>query len=285
MSTLPPPGRDPRSAHTHRLDRAAAERLLRRAVPVPDAGTERLVVVLAAASAPGRARELGGEGAALLAFRQVGPGAAATAAPPAGAGAARASRLVVKLVAVVAGIVVATGGIALAAGTGAIPLPLGDDPGGDTPVVSDSRGASEEATAQPPGVSPSPHASAVPTAELAGLCRAYQAAADNPGKAGDTPAFAKLVVAAGEEEVADFCQALLDELDRGSDGSDGVTVDTPVDAGVSTGVPGTAPRGPAPNGAPATPGPAAGRLTDHPTGTSRSWSTTAPGAPTLRSGP
>jgi hypothetical protein len=148
----------------------------------------------------------------------------------------------VKAAAVVLSVAVA--GVALAAGTGVLPNPLGpaDAPPGlnsatpatppgppwssnadrrsSTPPGSSSDSGTSAGTSAPPGASASPdHAS------LVGLCRAYQAHGDrDPGAALGSAAFAGLVAAAGGvDQVPALCAELLaaEEQSGNRDGSGG----------------------------------------------------------------
>ena len=115
---------------------------------------------------------------------------------------------VVKLLTVkavtVAALVVGTGGVALAASTGALPNPLNSHP---TPAAS----AGQSHTGDAPAASPHPGGSADPSPSLVGLCKAYTAgAATAQGKALDNPAFHALLAAAGgKDNVDSYCTNLL----------------------------------------------------------------------------
>lgn len=91
-----------------------------------------------------------------------------------------------------------SGGVALAATTGALPNPFGAAPG--KPAASQS--AKPQHSNAPKG-SPAPN--------LDGLCKAYAAKPDGErGKALESPAFQALIGAAGgQENVADFCATRL----------------------------------------------------------------------------
>ncbi len=111
-----------------------------------------------------------------------------------------------KLVTVKAATVLAVGaagGVAVAAGTGAIPNPLST-----TPAVapSDGHGDGSAGTPSHPG-----RPSAMPSSALVGLCRAYTAGAGSDhGAARKSPAFTALASAAGgADQVDGFCKALL----------------------------------------------------------------------------
>ena len=100
--------------------------------------------------------------------------------------------------------VTAGGGVAFAAATGTLPVPLTDRTAkpsahaSGTPSATDGKG---KGPADAKG-SPSPN--------LVGLCRAYRAGAgDNAGKALESAAFRALVTTAGDERLAAYCDTLL----------------------------------------------------------------------------
>jgi len=105
---------------------------------------------------------------------------------------ALAKTLTVKAAAIAA--VVVGGGVAVAAGTGALPNPLGK------PAASHSAKPDHANSAKG---SPSP--------SLEGLCKAYAAKPDGErGKALESSAFQALITAAGGlDKVADYCTTLL----------------------------------------------------------------------------
>jgi hypothetical protein len=182
----------------------------------------RLVALLAAASAPGTRRELAGEDAAVMAFRQARSAAAAAPttgpvrrpAPPR----AWTGRFGVRVALLTAAAVVS--GLGLATMAGVIPDVTGLVPTGNSSSTLDTSGAGQghptttgvttAGTELPPsasaGATGGPSAAALP-----GLCRAYRAhAANERGKQLDTPAFAALVTAAGgREAVPAYCDALI----------------------------------------------------------------------------
>lgn len=182
------------NANRPRIDRDAAEQLLRRGAPAADP----LAALLAAAASPARPDELAGEAAVLTAFR-----AAHLDPVPQPRRRSMIQTAIAKLLTLkVAGAAVAAtaaGGVALAAGTGNLPGVAGDRPAG------------VHATAKPSDNAENKHGNAAPSPSLVGLCRAFQAGAgDNPGKALENPAFGALIEAAGDEEsVADFCTDVL----------------------------------------------------------------------------
>ncbi|MGR6318348.1 hypothetical protein Q2K19_01065 [Micromonospora soli] len=246
--------------NAHRMDQETAERLL--GGPTVDAqdGPEVLVQLLAAVRAAPHPHELSGEGAALQAFRMARAGSVPAAARP-------ERRLLTSLLAaklaLAALLAAGTGGVALAAVTGALPGPFGTGGATTTPSGGDDRPSSTG----DPGGSPTP---AAPTARpgslaaLAELCTAYRAqpGEDRRGSL-ETPRFADLVAAAGgREKVPGYCNQLLDG--RGSPGgpNPGPTKrpqttrgpDRPPSAPAGTVAPTTRPAGPTVN-RPATVGP------------------------------
>ncbi|GAA2834510.1 hypothetical protein RMN57_18310 [Kitasatospora sp. CM 4170] len=165
---------------SRRIDRDTAEQLLGGAVGGPSAGqdaslagpdigagstglpeggpVDRVARVLAAASAPAVAEELSGEEAALAAFREarLAPVPAVTAVPApvrrrSMATAALARAFSTKAVAVVLG-ATALGGVAVAAGTGNLPSPLGggSEDRGRLPVAPAATGTSAPGTKSGP---------------------------------------------------------------------------------------------------------------------------------------
>jgi|GEM_PF-2672605 len=114
---------------------------------------------------------------------------------------ALAKLLTVKAAAVAAA---GAGGIALAAGTGVLPVELPDTANTPT-VVNEAPAAPSEA---PSAADKPDQAGGNPDPSMVGLCQAYSAAAsDNPGKALESPAFTALLAAAGSAEQVDgFCQ-------------------------------------------------------------------------------
>ena len=127
---------------------------------------------------------------------------------------------VVKLLTVkalaIAALAVGTGGVALAASTGALPNPLGNHP---TPAAS----AGQSDASHGPAASPHPRGSADPSPSLVGLCHAYTAGAGSAqGKALDNPAFHALLVAAGgKDNVNSYCTNLLATTSAHPSGSAG----------------------------------------------------------------
>ncbi|WP_439380998.1 hypothetical protein [Amycolatopsis lexingtonensis] len=109
-----------------RLDRHTAEQLLRGApADAPDA----LAGLLAAAAAPPRDGELGGEPAAMTAFLEAAQHVnAPQPRSPSMIKSISAKLLTAKVAAVVAALFAAAGGVAAAAVTGALPLPGSDAP-------------------------------------------------------------------------------------------------------------------------------------------------------------
>ncbi|MEV6919810.1 hypothetical protein AB0M83_32960 [Amycolatopsis sp. NPDC051106] len=194
-----------------RIDRHTAEQVLRGArVDAPDA----LTGLLAAAAAPPRDGELGGERAAVTAFREAARHAHARRPRSPSMIKSRWAKLLTAKVAAAVGAVFVLGGVATAAVTGALPLPAG----GSAPAPSTSRPApsaavppatpattwtrDESGPAHPPAPSPS----------LVGLCHAYRAGDKaEHGKALESPAFTALVTAAGDKSKVDgYCESLVE---------------------------------------------------------------------------
>jgi hypothetical protein len=181
-----------------RVDRRTAERLLDSAAAGRPVGPKPLVRLVRAATLPGRPGELAGEDRAVTAFR--GAQFAPVAARRRTLKATLAKLVTVKIAALVGAL--AIGGVALAAGTGALPnLPH---------VGPASHGPSVHPTGTPPGSDRS-HPRSSPSPALVGPCHAWLASvADNPGKAPDNPAFGALITAAGgRERVQQYCVELL----------------------------------------------------------------------------
>jgi hypothetical protein len=168
-----------------------------------DAEHQRLAQVLRAVAGPAQPGELAGRQDALAAF-----GRARLRPDPLQRRQSMIKTAVVKLLTVkavaVAALVVGTGGVALAASTGALPNPLGDHP---SPAASSGQSDSSHG----PAASAHPKGSADPSPSLVGLCTAYNAGAGSEqGKALDSPAFRALLVAAGgKDNVGSYCTSLL----------------------------------------------------------------------------
>jgi hypothetical protein len=111
-------------------------------------------------------------------------------------------KLLTVKAATIAAVVVGTGGVALAASTGALPNPLNNHP---APAASASKShpGAPDASARPGNADPSP--------SLVGLCHAYAAGAGSDhGKALESPAFQALLTAAGSKDNVDaFCTGVL----------------------------------------------------------------------------
>ncbi|MFI7550397.1 hypothetical protein ACIBQ2_11660 [Micromonospora sediminimaris] len=152
-----------------------------------------------------------------------------------------------KLLTVKAATVIAAtglGGVALAAGTGALPNPLVDP---TTRPTTQAPAAPTVTPSLPVGPADRAGASNGPSPSLTGLCQAYAAgAATNPGKASENPAFAELVEAAGGAgQVDEYCAAAASE-DRAH------PTGAPSGAGRPTTHPTPNPRGATPTGRPDT---------------------------------
>lgn len=113
-------------------------------------------------------------------------------------------KLLTVKAAAIAAVVVGTGGVALAASTGALPNPLhGHHPVPAASADPSHLGGRPTASGHPGNADPSP--------SLVGLCHAYTAGAGSDhGKALDSPAFKALLTAAGGKTNVDgFCTNLL----------------------------------------------------------------------------
>lgn len=197
-----------------KITRREAARLLDRSRPP---GHDPVAHVLTAATGPADEAELAGEHTATAVFRAANAAASPTARRPSMIKATVTKLLAAKLLAATAVAAAATGGLALAATTGALPTPSGHT----HPAVTPSSGGHDGAGgpgAQASGLdvgagssSAAAHASATPSPSLVGLCRAYQAGAtSNPGQAAHNPAFTALTTAAGGADGVDaYCIALI----------------------------------------------------------------------------
>lgn len=190
-----------------RLDRHTAEKLLRGApVDVPDA----LAGLLAAAAAPPRDGELGGEPAAVTAFLEATRHAQSPNPRSPSMIKSVWAKLLTAKVAAAAAAIFAVGGVATAAATGALPLPAG----GHSPAPAASSHA--EAPAGSPETAATTHSrdeskTPSPSPSLAGLCHAYTAGDKaEHGKALESPAFTALIEAAGDKSKVDsYCDGVL----------------------------------------------------------------------------
>jgi hypothetical protein len=174
--------------------------------------------VLAAAGAPPAEStpEVAGEDLASAAFRAARPGSVPVAASPLARGMRKlAAAPVAALTA--AGLVLAGGGLAIAASQGAVHVPFtGHDhrsghapsaPTSTNPGLTHTTGSSASESTEPTA-GPTHLPSASPSPSLAGLCRAFQAGATHDGKA--NPAFSALYAAAGGVAATEaFCTNLI----------------------------------------------------------------------------
>jgi len=195
-----------------RLNRRAADQMLDApGTPAGDSVSE----ILAAAAAPSTG-ELHGEAAALAQFRA--HVAAVPPTTPEGAPLMVTTRrkLAVPAVALAAaGVLAATGGVALAASNGALHVPFtGHDNRSDkAPTAPESTNPGLGASGKPSatttdGATPKAHPTADPSPSLRGLCVAFQAGSPKDGKT--NPAFTALTKAAGgADNVTTYCVALL----------------------------------------------------------------------------
>ncbi|MFR9780753.1 hypothetical protein ACL02O_32505 [Micromonospora sp. MS34] len=207
--------------NAHRMDQETVERLL--VGPVADAqdGPEVLVRLLAAVRAAPHSHELSGEGAALQAFRLARAGS--TPVPATRSQRRILTGLIGAKVALAALLAAATGGVALAAVTGTLPGPLGHDPATTPSAGTDGRPTPTSGPSAIPDANQTDRPGGA--ASLTGLCTAYL---DEPGgdrrKALESPRFAELVEAAGgQDEVAGYCDRLLDERDAPNGSTTGAT--------------------------------------------------------------
>lgn len=210
------------SRYPRKIDRVAAERLLRGEPADPRHPDDLLAVLLATAAAPAQVGELAGEEAAVAAFRRARAAAVGCAARPGDVVSTAAEqpwepsplRRLVRhpaRLALVALTATTAGGVALAAAS----VPWSEQP-------SEQRPASTPSPSPSPSQLPGPSSgqgqggaggagAATPRSSLVGLCRAYKAGAGTaPGKALDNPAFAALIAAAGgRDKVPAYCADVL----------------------------------------------------------------------------
>ncbi len=187
---------------THRIGGRTAEHLLNGAdvsSPYP-----LLAATLRAAAGPALPGELTGRQAAVAAFGRALQNPVGIGRRPSRAR-SRALKLVTLKAAVVAAVVLGTGGVAVAASTGAIPIPLNKHhPVPSAPATTPRPGVGPDSSKHPgDGPDPSP--------SLVGLCRAYTAGAKTEhGTALENPAFQALITAAGGKDGVDaFCAKVL----------------------------------------------------------------------------
>ncbi|GAA4068201.1 hypothetical protein [Actinomadura miaoliensis] len=211
------------------FDRAAAEHLLDGAADGPHA--DPLARLLASAAAPAQDSELAGEEAAVAAFRAASSASAAaphgaaaphraTASHRAGRGRPRLAGAFTAKIAAAVLVTVVGGGVAVAAGTGTLPLgPAGKD-------TSSSRRPLSSPTAPTP-VPPRPGGTTNPSKgtaadpKLVEQCRDYAGLDNNDkAKALRSRRFHDLAEAAGSKgQVAGYCSRLLRPTPQGSNGA------------------------------------------------------------------
>lgn len=185
----------------YRIDRATAEALLS-GVPAARRRAGPLGELLAAAAAPGSPEELAEWSAAVAAFRTAYSQRATDRPRKSMVKTGLTKLLTVKAAAFAAA--AATGGMALAATSGALPNPLTDKPAVNL-TSGHGTGRPGIASARPNGRGPT----VLPSASLFGLCDAYESGVDH-GKALADPAFTALVTAAGGiDKVDGYCKSLL----------------------------------------------------------------------------
>lgn len=182
-----------------RINARTAEDLLNGAEV--DARYLRLAAVLRTAAGPTRPGELAGRRQAVAAFGRARPHSAPY--PRRQSMRTALLKLLTVKAAVVGAVVVGTGGVALAASTGALPNPLHSHPAPAASADQSHPGGRPAASDHPGNADPSP--------SLVGLCHAYTAGAGSEhGKALDSPAFQALLTAAGGKSNVDgFCTNLL----------------------------------------------------------------------------
>ena len=184
---------------TRGISARAAESLLNGAHADPS--HPRLAATLRAAAGPTRPGELNGRQAAVAAFHRA---LQSPSTSPRRRSLIRNAtvRLSFKAAAVAA-VVVGTGGVALAATTGAIPIPLNSHRPVPSASAMSHRVGVPQASQRPGNADPSP--------SLVGLCHAYTAGAGaDHGKALENPAYQALITAAGGKDGVDaFCTRLL----------------------------------------------------------------------------
>ncbi|HZC69711.1 MAG TPA: hypothetical protein VE442_03355 [Jatrophihabitans sp.] len=209
----------------HRRDqisRVDAERLLDTGVGGPDA----LEALLAAATAAPPVGEVAGQRAALAEFRAAHLTTVPTRRRLAMLKSVLANFAAAKVVLSAAAAAAATGGIAIAAATGALPgTSHGDQHAQNRLVAPTSASAQsshsaaansaassrENEPASEASESAATHGSATPSPSLPGLCNAYQrGVAASHGKALENPAFSVLIAKAGSKDnVAAYCDNLV----------------------------------------------------------------------------
>jgi hypothetical protein len=245
-----------RVRRTPRIGSAEVERLIAGDPTGPD--HDGLAALLAAASAPASPDELAGERAAVArlsaAYRDAGRPVRPRRSTRRTRILSSVRALTVKVTAAAA--VLAVGGTAVAAQTGNLP-PAAQDrahrifsalgvPAPETAAPPVIPAPSGPGRTRPPAATPTPRPGAVASADpaVAGLCRAWQAARENPrGKA--LPATSRRALAAaagGQSNVPAFCAARLagpaPTPDPGTPGRSG-----PPDSPGGTGKPSSSPTG------------------------------------------
>ncbi|MBT2449650.1 hypothetical protein J7F03_21710 [Streptomyces sp. ISL-43] len=262
---------------SRRIDRATAERLLAGARSDTANGHEALAGLLAAAAAPAVDSELSGEQEAMAMFRaaRLDPVPVPATVPVRVPTSRRRSMLTPAMLLgakVAATALAATlGGVAVAAGTGHLPVVLGGTPERTRPAPSATAGTgtgTQDSGEVPPGaLLRAPEA--VP-ADLAELCRAFahahaaRAGGSDPDDVLSEHRFAALVTAAGSRsEVPGYCAPVLNGRPEQGDASP-----TPVPTDSARGASPTRPGKHEPSRGPVSPGPRLGEHgpDTHPTG-------------------
>jgi hypothetical protein len=173
--------------------------------------------LLAAASAPARPEELAGELAAVAAFRREYRPVDRAAPPvpePRGSVPRRPRRRRVAL-AGLAAVVALVGGTAYAAGSGRLPDPvqrqLHEALAGVGVPPPDPRDTPSPKQPSASASAPVPMGTAPGDAQLLGLCRAWQAARENPGAPQPRPDEKRILAeaAGGAHRIEQYCAALV----------------------------------------------------------------------------
>jgi len=191
-----------RTRHSRGISRATAERLLGGSVTADDPGTGQLARVLAAASAPPRDGELASEQMVMAAFEA---NHLATSVTPRKEHTSMLAKIFTVKVLFTSLAAFATGGVALAATTGA----LGS--GTHRPVVTASASAGASATSANPAASvgASPSVSAIPSAVPSHSAAAAQPTGTSSGTAAPASQAAPSSTAAAlPATAAGLCEAL-----------------------------------------------------------------------------
>lgn len=203
-----------------RTQRDHLEQILKVVPGTTPAQADALLALFSPAADPIHSGALAGEAAAVAAFRAAHrqPAPATRRAAMLGS---LAALLTVKTVAAALA-VTSLGGVALAATTGVLPTALsaesqkaqqgsaqlGRDAAADASAKGLAKAAAVQEAAKAAAAADRSHGQADRSASYAGLCEAFAAGAWDNGKAAASPAFSRLITAAPEGNIADFCSAL-----------------------------------------------------------------------------